>query len=44
MAFRVIIPGTGMVLGVFDSEHKAIGCQREHYSTATDLCPIVEPC
>lgn len=42
--YRVVMPRGGMVLGVFANHHEAVDCQRAHYSTATDLCPIIEEC
>lgn len=42
MAYRVVIPKAGMVLGVFASEFEAYECYKKHYSTATDLCPTIE--
>lgn len=44
MAYRVIIPGTGMVLGVFANEFDAYECYKKNYSTATALCPKIEEC
>lgn len=40
--YRVIIPNSGMVLGVFSSHNDAVDCQRKYYSTATALQPVIE--
>jgi len=40
--YRVVIPNSGMVLGVFSSHNDAVDCQRKYYSTATALQPIIE--
>ena len=44
MAYRVIIPNTEMVLGVFASEFDAYECYKKHYTTATALQPKIEQC
>jgi hypothetical protein len=40
--YRVVIPNSGMVLGVFSEHADAVDCQRKYYSTATALCPVIE--
>lgn len=40
--YRVVIPNSGMVLGVFSSHNDAVDCQRKYYSTATALQPVIE--
>ena len=40
--YRVVIPGSGMVLGVFADYHKAADCYRKNYTTATQLQPVIE--
>ena len=42
MAYRVVIPNTGFVLGVFSDHGDAVDCLRKHYTTATALCPVIE--
>jgi hypothetical protein len=42
MAYRVVIPGTGLVLGVFADEFAAYECYKKHYTTATSLQPTIE--
>lgn len=42
MAYRVIIPGTGMVLGVFADEPEAYECYKKNYTTAVALQPTIE--
>ena len=44
MAYRVVIPNTGLVLGVFGSEFDAYKCYLKHYTTATALQPTIEQC
>lgn len=44
MAYRVIIPNTGMVLGVFSDHGDAVDCLRKHYTTACALQPVIEQC
>ena len=44
MAYRVIIPNTGMVLGVFANEFDAYECYKKHYTTACALQPKIEQC
>ncbi len=44
MAYRVVIPNTGLVLGVFATEPAAYECYRKHYTTACALQPVIEPC
>lgn len=44
MAYRVIIPNTGMVLGVFADEQDAYKCYLKHYTTACALQPKIEVC
>lgn len=40
--YRVVIPNSGMVLGVFSNHNDAVDCKRKNYSTATALCPVIE--
>lgn len=40
--YRVIIPNTGLVLGVFSDHGDAVDCYRKYYTTATALCPVIE--
>ena len=44
MAYKVVIPNTGLVLGVFASESDAYKCYLKHYTTATALQPTIEQC
>lgn len=44
MAYKVVIPNTGLVLGVFASEFDAYKCYLKHYTTATALQPTIEQC
>jgi hypothetical protein len=40
--YRVVIPNSGMVLGVFSDHGEAVDCLRKNYTTATALCPVIE--
>jgi hypothetical protein len=42
MAYRVVIPGTGLVLGVFADQQDAYQCYLKHYTTACSLQPTIE--
>ena len=44
MAYRVIIPNTGMVLGVFADEADAYKCYLKHYTTKSteDWCSKIK--
>ena len=44
MAYRVVIPDTGLVLGVFASEFDAYKCYLKRYTTACALQPVIEQC
>ena len=44
MAYRVVIPGTGLVLGVFATEHEAYEVYKKNYTTATAVQPVIEQC
>lgn len=44
MAYRVVIPGTGLVLGVFATEPEAYEVYKKNYTTATALQPVIEQC
>jgi len=44
MAYRVVIPNTGLVLGVFADQSDAYDCYWKHYTTATALQPVIEQC
>ncbi len=44
MAYRVVIPNTGLVLGVFIDEQDAYKCYLKNYTTATALQPVIEQC
>lgn len=44
MAYKVIIPNTGLVLGVFADKFDAYECYKKNYSTATALQPTIVEC
>lgn len=42
MPYIVTIPGTGMVLGVFNNEPEAYECYKKHSTTVTSMQPKIE--
>lgn len=42
MAYRVVIPGTGLVLGVFATEPEAYEVYKKNYTTVCSLQPVIE--